>query len=77
MFFEKNNVSYIILMYRVEENNEYGEIELLDDGMEIAGAEEMYHEGQDREVDDNEFSSNSTVSNNSNLEGVQGNYFCI
>jgi len=64
-------------MYRVQENNEYEEIELLDEGMEIAGGEEMYEEGEDREVDDNESASDSTISDNSNHEGVQGNNFCI
>jgi len=64
-------------MYGVQENDEYKEVEFFVDGEEIAGLEEMYGEGEDREVDDNESASDSIVSDGSSHQGVQGTYFCI
>jgi hypothetical protein len=64
-------------MYRVEENEEYGVVEFLVDGEEIADVEEMYVEGEEREVDDNESASDSRSSDGSSHQGVQGTYFYI
>ena len=64
-------------MYEVQEHDEYGEVEFYVDGEEIAGLEEMYVEGEDREVDDNESASDSRNSDGSSHQGLQGTYFCI
>ena len=57
-------------MYEVQEDNEYGEVEFFVDGEEISVVEEMYVEGEDREVDGNESASNSSNSDGSSHQGV-------